>query len=856
MRTIFNELKCRAIRSELPDYVTRRLSTDENARIAAHLAECSRCAEVRHSLAQAVGVATDARDATLPESLTSWGELQAQIAAGERRAPVGPIWPKRLVFAGGAALACAAILWFAFKNTGDRSIGTAKHHEKAEQSVVRHEGIRPDVNSPRVIPHERSQQRVPQQAYVDREPQRSTVDDSLVRLRHQDLIGKNFKGGNQQALNSGRHTPAAAGDDLEYLNPDISNSLKPWTQRPADAIRDVELLMERHARGGDGFVSVPLPVIAGLGSAAVKSAIVEHDKEAAIVDARLVRPISLHVKGGAFSDLCETITKDTGIRLTANRRVADDKVTLLCHPRPLRDIMRLISQHFGFAWVRSGNEGEYEYELIQPLKSQLLEEGLKQKDEEDMLLAIDRSMEKYRKYRGISLKQLNAMKMNKDNLQEIFQLQMGGLAAVNQFFALSGRETEALRAGQTLSVDLLNQDGSVLPRTVTDGIWHSFDESYARERKYDEEHGTNSQLPDHPTRLTTSLQLDRGTPGQLTLKGNISDQRTGLSSHLAAAKSEAFHVENGKNNAKFASDPDLQNKISFKPEATSHLEKTSYPDTESLYQQAGPKVTTADVLEHLYAQTGLDIIGDYFSHLQSPGAVAVNDMSTFAALNQIGDRMLMRWTKIGSGMESWLQFRTGTYYYDRPQEIPNRLLERWKALRKRQGVMSPEDLCEVAQLPDAQLDSIWMSRSAIAVYGLEEWQMGRIAQIRPHWRFLGRLTDLQRKSVFSEKGLAYGELSPEAQSQFLALAYDGDLDRPGRQQIRRGNLRGYYVFATHPIGYGGSYAVLQSNPLVFVYAAGMEGQSDRLSIVGPWNGIYGYRPEMLKPDAFSIIPGR
>ena len=50
--------------------------------------------------------------------------------------------------------------------------------------------------------------------------------------------------------------------------------------------------------------------------------------------------------------------------------------------------------------------------------------------------------------------------------------------------------------------------------------------------------------------------------------------------------------------------------------------------------------------------------------------------------------------------------------------------------------------------------------------------------------------------------------------------------------------------------------MLQSNPLLFVYTASTAEEPDRMAIIGPWNAIYGMRPEMMKPDAFSIIPGR
>src|SRR5262249_28318742 len=157
-----------------------------------------------------------------------------------------------------------------------------------------------------------------------------------------------------------------------------------------------------------------------------------------------------------------------------------------------------------------------------------------------------------------------------------------------------------------------------------------------------------------------------------------------------------------------AADPQLQAKLTLEPKATCILASVPYPDTEGFFQGAGEKVTSGDVLEKLYEATGKDILSDYFSHLHNPAEVTVKDLRLFDALNRVGDKMRMRWTR----QDDWLEFRTGTFYYDRPQEVPNRFLEHWQTLRKKQGALSPEELIEIAQLSDAQLDSLWMAQGA------------------------------------------------------------------------------------------------------------------------------------------------
>src|SRR5437763_227629 len=53
-------------------------------------------------------------------------------------------------------------------------------------------------------------------------------------------------------------------------------------------------------------------------------------------------------------------------------------------------------------------EGEYRYELVQDLRSQLLEEELRNRDRNASLLALDREMNRYRPYLSLSWPEVQA----------------------------------------------------------------------------------------------------------------------------------------------------------------------------------------------------------------------------------------------------------------------------------------------------------------------------------------------------------------------------------------------------------------------------------------------------------------
>jgi hypothetical protein len=162
----------------------------------------------------------------------------------------------------------------------------------------------------------------------------------------------------------------------------------------------------------DDFVLILPPRLVDANGGQMAEAIAAHRRESAVVDVRLNRAVTVAVKATSLSDLCDQLRAETGIHLVAGRSVADDKMTVFCKETPLREVMRQLSRPFGFAWLRSGSpspseggaEGRgYRYELVQDLRSQLMEEELRNRDRNEALLALDREMQRYRKYLHLSL---------------------------------------------------------------------------------------------------------------------------------------------------------------------------------------------------------------------------------------------------------------------------------------------------------------------------------------------------------------------------------------------------------------------------------------------------------------------
>ena len=99
-----------------------------------------------------------------------------------------------------------------------------------------------------------------------------------------------------------------------------------------------------------------------------------------------------------------------------------------------------------------------------------------------------------------------------------------------------------------------------------------------------------------------------------------------------------------------------------------------------------------------------------------------------------------------------------SYYDDRLKEVPNRPLERWAAARAQNGLLTLEELVEIAQLPDAQLQGADMAEGARECYGLAEWDLIRNHLVLPNLRYLAGFTPGQRQEAMSPTGLLFSRI--------------------------------------------------------------------------------------------------
>ncbi len=835
-------MRCHNARILIAKRQAETLDASEAANLEKHLASCSNCRaeseEVRKFDARLRAAVSSSASPALAVPRPETGQLLSRTQHSVRREILS--W-RRLALGSAAATFLIAALLVAVGRSNKRSnqaIAVAPRQNTGPAAIARHRpdnaggtGLKDEPATAAFRPITRDGLRTADGSHRD---ELRVPAQSSPFVRQAEAIGVDRKPG------IASFKPQQ--DDLAYLNPDVVASASGSAKRSSQNLAMLEAALRGRLRAGDDFVSVPVPSVAGGDQRAVQAAATAYQKEREIVDARLVRKVTLAEKGVSFSDLCRKLTSIAGIQLTANRRVADDKITVFCRERPLRDIMRQISSLFGFMWLRSGSEGAYEYELSQTLKSQLLEEALREQDRNEMLLEIDRQMEEYRRFLGLPFPQIKGLAKKKlaegfkvkgafEEYNRLNMLQHGGLAPANMFFRLSPAELGALRNGETLSWDLSNGEGRRLPPQTLAGLADSFKDMV-------------SGPPTVTSKLTATLKLDMSQPGEYELQGELDTNGGGYRAALAHAKSpsrDSKRIDNDKENAALAHDPSLQERTSLRIKETCRVVRPPYPDTDLAYYEAqGPRVITSDVLDALAAKTGRDIIGDQFLRLHDPSKVNSENVSLFDALNRAGDGMQIRWSKT----EGWLTFRTPDYYYARPQEVPKQLLEHWSDARKRRGYLGIEEMVEIGELSDAQLDSISTAQGAVGYYGLEEWQVARANQGRPHWRLLGQLSTEQQREAASERGLRFFSMNPAARRQFVKLCESSEAGLwPSQAEMRDARLRVLYTPLAAKNGKDAlANRLLPNSAAVFLYSYS---QPVCYSMIGPFNAIIGLSEPML-----------
>lgn len=586
--------------------------------------------------------------------------------------------------------------------------------------------------------------------------------------------------------------PPPLGDDLEAINGGALDAFaRRWTRLPGTDAARLEADLLASVRGGDDFVEVPLPQLAGRGAAGAADAVRAYKEEREVVDPRLQRKVTLAFKGSSFEELCDELARQTGISIAAGKRVADDNVTVFCKDRPARDLMRAVARLFGFTWDRKGAEGEWTYRLNQPLRAQLLEEELRDRDRHEALVALDQEMRRYEDLLHLSPAEARAAAKNADGPTKSLLESLGGegWAPARLYGTLTPEQLSALHNGPGgRGIAFLGPNSAGPPgaprrprRPDAPEPVGSLDPAWSRSvmdsfPSWKVSVGPNGSIvmgttgegqPGRPPVEVPGLEVSEVTLrisenelGVLTLTGGSGFHKPGGGSasrmvQLATGVSPSVRdPKNAESNAALKEAPGMSERVTLTPEpATNPAERADI-------------LTTAEALEAVHQATGRDVIGDHFTRVHAIKTAQVKEVPLFDALCRIGDALRLRW----GSEDRWLTFRSTGFFHDRLKEVPKRHLLRWQAERERsgKGLPAPSAL-EIVALTDAQLDAAHVAEGARVLYGIEEWSTVVAPNLRFHWRLLSSLPRTQQDAALtSAEGVAFAQMPPEAQERVAA----------------------------------------------------------------------------------------
>jgi hypothetical protein len=694
----------------------------------------------------------------------------SQLQDTRSRCPAGPWWVPAMRWAPAAGILAAVLLLV----LGLTLVRSNEHRSTGGQT-------------PLIVVRQPPKRDIPAPHFVSQHPRRNH-GQQIAQSQRMRTLPEDTR---PNRLSFASYPKAPVAGDLDRVNRGPEAAPPQWVPVRREERDEIEERVRRAVPVRDDFVRIPFPRIASIADRQIAEAVESYKREAAIVDARLAHPVTLQQKATALSDLCERLRADTGIQLGAGSSVADEKVTVFCEKMPLRDVMRQLSRPFGYTWLRSTRNGQYHYELMQDLRSQLLEEELRNRDRYAALLALDRDVERYRKYLSLSPVEAEARLKTAPETEKPLLEKLGsrdgdgqfglGWGPIQMYFRLSRAEQEALRAGQELVFTTKPEPGERrLPPDVARGVLQSYRDWRVHIAYEVWDFAGNPASPeDRPLTAVpevcagVSLWITQSDLGTLTLDGRSriffpkgAGRNNGTGPYATGRSPAVVQPENDRLSARFAGDPALRPLVTVRPQP-------SYRPVASADGAAPPepKVTPADLLEAFHRATGLPVVGDYYTRLYPPADVSVANVPLYQALNQLADAMRLRWT-LADG--HWLQFRSASYYDDRLKEVPNRLLAGWSAARRQKGFLSLDDLVEIAGLPDAQLDGAEMAEGAREIWGLKEWELPCNGNLRPHLRDLALFTPEQRQQAMMAGGLPFVKMTLPQQQHFInhATLYD------------------------------------------------------------------------------------
>jgi hypothetical protein len=530
----------------------------------------------------------------------------------------------------------------------------------------------------------------------------------------------------------------------------------------------------------------------------------------------LDKPVTYAEPKIPLGDLVAKVAADTGARLTAHSSTADEPVTVVVKEMPARRLLEELAGHLDYLWMRQGKAGEERFEIVQDVAGRQREERLRN----DHLAAADQrfreSIQAHLEVAGWPAEKIQAALAAEQQRQKEpaalpleqqlaregtpeRQAERRGLEAIHRLSSplsralmrVAGRLTPAqwatLRAGEPLMLSTEPKAGEQpLPPEIAQAlrsaplkqypvgpILNGPPEAEAQLRQAQQEQQKRwAAATGYRIRVTPASRYFKVNGSQVL---NLSVQPLGagdssfgggdtLLSIAAGGHDGLQHLAEAtpERRAALAKDPVLGVRKPFKPQR---------PPSPQLFgpNSSGTGWFLRDLLPDLARVYNVQFIADAY------GDGPVVDPETLAMDREPALwELLHRYT--GSGYHSdregnLIRLRSRNWFLDRPRELPQRIVLRWKTQYEQRGALPLEELLHGATtLRDEQLLDLEFLGGKIGVPVLSsDLQPLSQSWSRQALRLYAALSAAQRQTLGEGKPLPVARLLPDQRRLFLSV---------------------------------------------------------------------------------------
>ncbi|MFN3650470.1 MAG: hypothetical protein ACK47B_12905 [Armatimonadota bacterium] len=506
-------------------------------------------------------------------------------------------------------------------------------------------------------------------------------------------------------------------------------------------------------------------------------------------DSRLARSLAVDFADEPLTGALRELSARLAVPLTASRSTGDDRVSLQIRSRPAREVLALITEHFGFRWAaRAGG-----YTLEQDPLSARAEARERQREADA----------EWRELRG-----------HVDQLNQVLRLpaaERGARLAAAEERRKTGAapEERAAAAAEAAVLEDARRPGAaaavaLLPRLTALQMQHLRSDEPLLLRRTDLPPETLSALDALPEKLDDGTSSPFTGAQVIPVYGDallqLSEYGDGEPPPSPYARRSVLRVELIQRRG--AGEREQWRSVEWRPRLPDREPEpaAAAPDEESLRKPvrlqlparwtSAPRVSLQDealtwdrrsfphwiplgeVARALHASSGVDLIADSFARSRVDPAWIADERPLSELLDRLARELRCRWAY----RDGVVRLRSATHAWDRELEPPASVLGPWQARAARSGAASLDQLAELASaLTDRQalgLGLYWGWRLDDPAVNPPPGGSTLLHALRRHLRFWHALRPAQRQQVLNGELLPVAEMDGPQQQAFAAALLD------------------------------------------------------------------------------------